>query len=1193
MKNNRSAYIINDKLCKNLANNGAESNSIVTMMRNGEYFGITLQLLDKVYPLYNDYHINTFIQNINSHYSSNYILIEKFGLHKYYQEFGNNLFKLIVNYFYILNEQPTLYQEVQNIKLNTNLITLINLDCHSLIPSRIIVKDCGSLLPSEWLGKEFNNGFDFHKSMDLLECRINKPPVTYLANYNMMLVDINKLNLKFSLLEQNSLNIFLNSETLKWTYYIPVVTSLWRSNNSLNNFTNLSIKTEIIGNMKINYIYDENIVFDKSKNLEKISIGYNCSLLQKSIRRGNKCLLFKAMNNLYNARPFNNPEINYKLVSGCRQLFWRSFISIIEDIGIYKTNYYLDIFDLVIFSKIFNNCPYTCSNILFDKLFKLMENMCTLDKYINFRHFKELKESEINVNKIYNRNYISLCLAENEPGMSGDKTMIRKLKSVTTIIDLDKLSNLQNISNDLCLLASIDHHCYPQILVLLQQQLQDKTVKECGDILWNYSSKLNFRLGEYFEDNYITRTILKVQYDLLTYFNLELYFDNTIINNIYLEKINNDLKYIDFIINRYDKMLSSKILINSKANNLKDKRIIDQIIYSNTLNTFTFLGKRILPIYTLDEIKFKISDKIICKNDDEYNKIYNCYLNNKTSKFPKELLKQYNLKLLDNKWYSNINDIRVNYTCDYLIDLISSNNIELFNNINVDDNLLLINESTSILQLFDSTFLSKVHGKIMTSDVDKMGNNIIILARVDRNGNSTDSYCDEYEGLIKLLLDKLTIYYLFIRKINNFKYKIDKRCQSYKLYLKSFNKLTINLNNNTSNMIIRSSLWNHQELISNHILNLITKFNHYGFGDASQVGSGKTLTALNVIYKISKLYGSRLNYLILVPNTNLYEVWSTEINKHTDNVNIYIQNSDGKFILEKKTDGTVNIYITTMARNRDFNDNLNIPMDLVVIDECLTVQNKETKWTIKAFITVSKAKYGVLMLSATFFRTRFDKLLFMLKMLNTGLPERTEYLDTILSTCINVNIKVTGRNWTNNIIRLELSDKMKLEYDNINSKYSNDSKLKYIKLSTLIGQLNWPEILLNVAKHKVNLGKKVLLYLNSQDDIEYFYNKYKNDNTIHNYEYEKTEPNKSICVISKYKGTYGINNLINYDCIIMRPIESDKIPQVKGRLDRPGQLKTELELNFVILNCGIEELDITKIDIANNFYNNHILPLQI
>jgi superfamily II DNA or RNA helicase len=1192
MKNNRTAYIINGKLCKNLANYGSESTSTVTMMRNGDYFGITLQLLDKVYPLYNDYHINSFVDNINSNYSNNYILIEKFGLHQYYQEFGNDLFKLIVNHFYFLNELPIVYTEVKHITLNSNLITSINLDCHSLIPSRIIVKDCGSLLPSEWLGKEFKNGLDFHRSIDLLECRINKPPVTYLANYNMMLIDSNKLNLKFLNLEQNSLNIFLDKDTLKWTYNIP------------ENFIDLSVKSEVIGNMKINYIYDENIIFNKSKNLEKISIGYNCSLLQKSIRRGNKLLLVKAMNNLHNAKPFNNPEINYKLVSGCRQLFWRSFISIIEDIGIYKTKYYLDIFDLVVFSKVFNNCSYTCSDILYHKLLKLMEKMSILDEYIDFRQFKEVKESEINLNNIYNRNYIGLYLAENEPGMNGDKIMIRKLKSANKIINLDNISKLQNInknkhiSNDLCLLASIDHHCYPPILVLLQEQLgdQDKTIKECGNILWNCSSKLNFRLKEYFEETHITKTILKVQYNLLKYFNLELYFDNILINDIYINKNNNDLKYIDFIINRHDKMLTSKILINSKGNNLKDNRLIDQIIYSNTLNTFTFLGKRILPIYTLNEIKFKISDKIISKNDafDEYNKIYQYYLNNKTSKFPKELLKQYNLKLSnDNLWSSSINNIRVNYTCDYLIDLINSNNIELFDNMSINDNLLLINKSVNILQLFDYKILSKVHGKIMTSDIDKLGNNIIILARVDRNGNSTDSNCDEYEGSIKLLLDKLTIYYPFIRKINNFKYKIDKRCQSYKLYIKLFNMINVHNNNNKSNMIIKSSLWNHQELISNHILNLLIKYKHYGFGDASQVGSGKTLTALNVIYKISKLNGSILNYLILVPNTNLYEVWSTEINKHTDNVNIYIQNSEGKFILDKKTDGTVNIYISTMARNRDFNDNLNIPIDLVVIDECLTIQNKETKWTIKAFITVSKAKYGVLMLSATFFRTRFDKLLFMLKMLNTGLPERIEYLDTILNTCINVNIKVTGRNWTNNIIRLDLSDKMKLEYDNINIKYSNDSKLKYIKLSTLINQLNWSEILLNVAKHKVSLGKKVLLYLDSHDDIEYIYNKYNYDNTIHNYEYEKTEPIKSICVISKYKGTYGINNLINYDCIIMRPIESDKIPQVKGRLDRPGQTKTELELNFVILNCGIEELDITKIDIANNFYNNHILPLKI
>jgi hypothetical protein len=46
-------------------------------------------------------------------------------------------------------------------------------------------------------------------------------------------------------------------------------------------------------------------------------------------------------------------------------------------------------------------------------------------------------------------------------------------------------------------------------------------------------------------------------------------------------------------------------------------------------------------------------------------------------------------------------------------------------------------------------------------------------------------------------------------------------------------------------------------------------------------------------------------------------------------------------------------------------------------------------------------------------------------------------------------------------------------------------------------------------------------------------------------------------------------------------------------LDRPGQKSKNLEINFIIVNKSIEELDITKIDIANNFYNSHILPIAI
>ena len=60
------------------------------------------------------------------------------------------------------------------------------------------------------------------------------------------------------------------------------------------------------------------------------------------------------------------------------------------------------------------------------------------------------------------------------------------------------------------------------------------------------------------------------------------------------------------------------------------------------------------------------------------------------------------------------------------------------------------------------------------------------------------------------------------------------------------------------------------------------------------------------------------------------------------------------------------------------------------------------------------------MLSATFFRSRFDKLFYMLKMLRSNLPENKEYLDTILNECIICNIKNEEREWKTNINKFKL-----------------------------------------------------------------------------------------------------------------------------------------------------------------------------
>ena len=77
------------------------------------------------------------------------------------------------------------------------------------------------------------------------------------------------------------------------------------------------------------------------------------SQLQKSFRRGSTSskVLYESINELSTAKPYNLPEQHYVKVSGTRQLFWRSFISIIEDVCGYDSDHF-DLMTLCILSII-------------------------------------------------------------------------------------------------------------------------------------------------------------------------------------------------------------------------------------------------------------------------------------------------------------------------------------------------------------------------------------------------------------------------------------------------------------------------------------------------------------------------------------------------------------------------------------------------------------------------------------------------------------------------------------------------------------------------------------------------------------------------------------------------------------------------------------------------------------------------
>jgi hypothetical protein len=80
-------------------------------------------------------------------------------------------------------------------------------------------------------------------------------------------------------------------------------------------------------------------------------------------------------------------------------------------------------------------------------------------------------------------------------------------------------------------------------------------------------------------------------------------------------------------------------------------------------------------------------------------------------------------------------------------------------------------------------------------------------------------------------------------------------------------------------------------------------------------------------------------------------------------------------------------------------------------------------------------------------------------------------------------------------------------------------------------------------------------------------------------------------VLSFTEGTYGLNDLIIYDTILMRPPEPDKLPQIKGRIDRPGQKSKDLQIRYLLLKDTVEEASLMRLELCNSFYNNYLMPL--
>lgn len=1183
-----------------IVDSGAEKYSILQLQRNGEYYGFTIKILESIKPLFTS---NNIIDALNYLINEEYdLIIRLFHIKEEFLTYGYEIIYYIIFKWLNLCKIDIDYKYKLTFNICTIDYRLFLLRNDPLNVPIEIINIGNNVVPSDWIGKKFNNGKELHAAIDNLDWRRGKPSVTYCCIYSMTKINIENVKLIKNLDKKKKYIIIEIDKNHKSTF-----------NNTLNiNKTNyIEYNTE-----KHNIIICFNPIdhfVNTCKFIKKKSTSLLSSILQKCIRHGScsKKLLKKTINKLAKSKPYNLPEQQYLKVSGSRQLFWRLFISCIEDFRYYYDDKYLNLFDLLSFALICNKEPeYIINKELLNKIIKLGTMICNCDSPEDYYEWKSFQNNQP---KFEGNKYQKVMFIASEimPKMSSDSNIINKYydllnnyKPKLLVPNLNKPICYKCINGFTCKYTAVDINCYPSMILKLQGCLSEKlSTFEISNMIYELNSKYNNRkqyeiTKDMVESNYI-KLIINIQKDYYNEFKYNINYNNKLVNNLNKkitynlnqQKINNDMtQYNKRIL--FLKLFGTKHKIPSTKS---DERVLE-VIFS---------------YYDKIQIKYVNSNEYIKGDEYEENiiRVYR-YFEKSRIRIPKPQclsgyewifkeneiilsIENYKPVIYDYKdryqieWFDasdlviKLENIEYNYPTKTDIKLIN-NLLESKNNIFVSNLFVRQNKGKIIdLKQFikDNTLFKNVYVKLLTTY-----DNIISISQVNKNGDKIDDSVDYYyEGKYWNILNLLK--YCYEGAINikgELKYKINYNTSIYSLMINDLKAIISDDDFTITKTIpyIKTKLWYHQEETINFILSNI-KEGKSGFGDASNVGSGKTLTALYVCCELYKLYNCN-KVLILLPTEKLYKTWTDELNKHFININYILQNANGT-INGIVDENKLNIFITTMGRNRSHP--LQYRWLFLVIDECLTVQNKESIQTMSSWKQSINSKYGILLLSATFFRTRFDKLLYMLKMLKCDLPETKEYLDTILCDSIKVNLPTNKRIWTENIFRKNLNDIFYKEYNKIKL-MEITNELKFIKLQKYIyDNVNY----IDIFKEYINLisiddNVKLLIYAKSKNEAELI-SKLPNVGLY-------PDINKKHVVISLANGTYGLNDLISFNQILCRPPEPDKISQIKGRIDRPGQKLNNLVINYIIIDKTIENGNYLRLELCNKFYSNHIMPLS-
>lgn len=1192
----------------NVANLGAVRGDVAKLERRGEYHGIAVEFLENALPVLTDAFVIRICTMLKKEDYITPLTILKLKR-------TEELRYILHTWFSVATTE---YENEIDMRYTTSVSNFsrfdewINTVTHDPILVRIKIVEIGqnqntgnSVVPAEWLDREFANGREVHAAMDKLETRLNKPPVTY-AIINSMIIQKHDTLLKT-----------ITGVSYTRIFYVELSGSKLKVKMVRNTDVKKSDSWSYVkyGPNVVGFHLDEILVQKKSQaenQYQLREVGLLVSRLQKSIRRGRYAsrILSETIDALNDSPNYNLPEHGFLRVSSAKQLVWRLFISILEDCRTYEPVNELSLLDLILLVLITQKCQeykFTVPVLKAIKYTALLAQANDLgDDVFNWREVptREASKTPI-VEKSDFQTAISLAL-RSIIMMKGDAIMLKKMYNFYGVslpfTVPTRFVHRDDVYQDV-FISSVDPHSNTHIILYYQAcRSVGMSTRDVSGYIWDTSSSYNVRRGR-------ERIVDPLLQQIQLYFasnqhreTVHITTKKTVYDMLQLKKIPTKAKRISFLL-LFGKKYATKvegvrrevIIAGTSDNPLKIK--IDNVWTSDQIDKSHREFVTIADAYPKQTVYLNSIDPPI-GYAWTVNKVETSILGGKpyinsvlVPYFDASSIMTSTIPVIDipidDKMYRMI--VRVlsgqSLEFDTILTWRQSQQSEIMNWYILDEDMGKIN--TELVRLAYTKIFNQF-------------NNIITIGPVDRSGNKmNNSIHYVLEGKLWAVFNLFHHLYPGTFRVNGaLNFYIKKKSPGYVHLVDTLESILFV----TRKIVgpkpsITTDLWDHQVESSNKILAGFNRRNQHGFGDASDVGAGKTLTSLHIAVELIRAVDTTFSgILVMLPGNKLIQTWLTEIEKHTKGFHVIVQENHSNIgAIRRNT-----IIITTMGRIRDHPINHN--WLLVIIDECLTVQNKNALWTESAWKQSLMAKHLVMM-SATFFRTRFDKLYYMLKMLQSGFPESRDYLDVILLETIVSHISSIKRKWTSNTHRFNLDTTARKLYSQI-ERINLDTEALYSKLTSFL--ISDKKIQASVRKQLDKLikkceesGRRCLIYARSKEEAVYWsqgldipiYVSKKDVSLTKSASKSKIMKRTNHIIVTYNDGTYGLNDLVIYDTIIMRPPQPDKLTQIKGRLDRPGQKSDNLFIEYFIIGDTVEEGLLIRMHIASQFIHQYIMPL--